>query len=66
LSMGVLIIVASYNTYAFIMVLDLNRAFIHFGYACALSLAAFSLFYRTPLRIMQEENEILSYEDFKQ
>jgi hypothetical protein len=64
LSMGVLIIVASYNTYAFIMVLDLNRAFIHFGYACALSLAAFSLFYRTPLRLKQEENEILSYEDF--
>jgi hypothetical protein len=63
LSMGVLIAVASYNVYAFIMVLDLNRAFIHIGYACALSLAAFSLMYRTPLRLKQEDSEMLRYED---
>ena len=63
LSMGVLVIVASYNVYAFLMVLDLNRAFIHIGYACALSLSAFSLMYRTPLRLKQEDSELLRYED---
>lgn len=63
LSMVMFIIVASYNLYAFIMVLDLNRAFIHIGYASAISLAAFSLMYRTPLRLKQEDSEMLRYED---
>ncbi|HCZ37702.1 MAG TPA: hypothetical protein DHV26_17420 [Cytophagales bacterium] len=63
LSMVMFIVVASYNVYAFIMVLDLNRAFIHIGYASAISLAAFSLMYRTPLRLKQEDSEMLRYED---
>ncbi|MBX2913981.1 MAG: hypothetical protein KF856_01785 [Cyclobacteriaceae bacterium] len=63
LSMGVLIAVASYNVYTFIMVIDLNRTFIHIGYACALGLSAFSLMYRTPVRLKQEDSEMLRYED---
>ncbi|MBX2899262.1 MAG: hypothetical protein KF775_06415 [Cyclobacteriaceae bacterium] len=66
LSMGVLIVVASYNIYTFIAVIDLNRAIIHSGYAIALSLSAFSLIYRTPLRLRQEESERLRYEDLYQ
>ena len=64
LSMGAFVLVASYNIYAFIMVLDLNRTLIHAGYASALILCAISLFYRTPLRLKTESNQTLRYEDF--
>jgi hypothetical protein len=55
-------IIGFYNIYAFIAGLDLNRNFIHIGYAMSLILSVVSLNSRTPMRL-REELDMLRYED---
>jgi len=63
LGLGVFSLVGFYNIYAFITLLDLDRLLIHVGYGIALILNIISLFYRTPLRLSIEKDDILRYED---
>lgn len=57
-------LVGVYNVYAFLTLADLNRTIIHIGYAAALVLNLVSLLYRTPVRLLSEEQDILRYSDF--
>lgn len=63
LGLIVFAMVGFYNIYAFITISDLNRVVIHAGYFIALMLNAASLFYRTPVRLFSEEQDILRYND---
>jgi hypothetical protein len=63
---GVFATVGFYNIYAFITLSDLNRIFIHSGYALAMVLNVVSLLYRTPMRLRSEEEDILRFSDFYQ
>jgi hypothetical protein len=63
LGTGVFVLVAFYNIYAFITLIDLNRTIIHFGYALALILNVLSLLYRTPMRLRSEAEDMLRFSD---
>lgn len=52
-----------YNLFAIFYFMELNRIIIHSCYTLAMILNAFSLLYRTPIRIRQEEQNILRYSD---
>ena len=58
--------VGFYNVYAFVAMSDLNRVIIYAGYLIALVLNVISLFYRTPVRLLSEERDILRYSDLYQ
>jgi hypothetical protein len=64
LGTGIFCMVGLYNIYAFITLTDLNRTIIHSGYAIALILNVVSLLYRTPLRLLSEEQDMLRFSDF--
>ncbi len=57
-------LVGVYNIYAFLTLADLNRIIIHSGYAVALIFNVVSLLYRTPVRLLSEEQDILRFSDF--
>jgi hypothetical protein len=63
LGTGVFAMIGFYNIYVFIMMGDLNRTFIHCGYALALLLNVISLLYRTPVRLRHEEQDTLRFSD---
>jgi hypothetical protein len=63
LGTGVFALIGFYNIYVFIMMGDLNRTFIHSGYAVALLLNVISLLYRTPVRLRHEEQDTLRFSD---
>lgn len=52
-----------YNLFTFLYFIELNRIVIHSCYTIAVMLNAFSLWYRTPVQIKQEEQNILRYSD---
>jgi hypothetical protein len=56
-------VIGFYNIYAFVAGLDLNRTFIHAGYAVSLILSVVSLNSRTPIRLREEALDMLRYED---
>jgi hypothetical protein len=55
--------IGSYNIYAFVAGLDLDRTVIHAGYAVSLILSVVSLHARTPMRLQEEALDMLRYED---
>lgn len=52
-----------YNLFAIFYFMELNRIIIHSAYTLAMIMNALSLLYRTPIRIRQEEQNILRYSD---
>lgn len=63
LGIAIFALAGIYNLFTYLYFMELNRIVIHTCYTLAMILNAFSLWYRTPIRIKQEEQNILRYSD---